>query len=83
ASASSQLPSSALSIAAPSDWKAAAKATQSTPGSSSRVKKNTGRVGRKGTKAMKSEEKVEDSEPEDSKLETTGELTGFKLEEEI
>ncbi|WQF81758.1 hypothetical protein CDEST_06772 [Colletotrichum destructivum] len=63
--------------------KATLKATQSTPGSSSRVKKNTGRVGIRGTKAMKSEEKVEDSEPEGSKPETTGELTGFKLEEEI
>ncbi|OBR06092.1 hypothetical protein CH63R_10212 [Colletotrichum higginsianum IMI 349063] len=57
------------------------KATLSTPGSSSRVKKHTSRVGVKGTKAINSEEKVEDSEPEYSKHETTGELTGFKLEE--
>ncbi|KAK6225981.1 hypothetical protein QIS74_02028 [Colletotrichum tabaci] len=63
--------------------KATPKASPSTPGSSSRVKKNTGRVGGKGTKIIKSEEKAEDSEPEDPKHETTGELTGFKLEEEI
>ncbi|TKW53401.1 hypothetical protein CTA1_11549 [Colletotrichum tanaceti] len=65
--------------------KAAARASSSTPGSSSRVKKSTGRVGGKATKAIKSEKKVEDdSEDEDAvKDEAAAEIKGLKFEGEI